>query len=350
MRRRFVPMLVGALAAVAAVPAWAGTTERVSVGPGGLQADGSSSVAGLALSAGGRFVAFGSWAANLVVGDTNGAWDAFVHDRQTRTTELITVGMDGAPADGSTVGWMVSLSADGRFVAFGSDAPNLVPGDSNRVTDVFLRDRTAKTTRRVSVASNGAEGSGYAYIAVVSPTGRYVGFGSHSSNLVPSDTNGVGDAFVHDTETGATERMSISSKGVQGNAASDTVAISSNGRYVLFHSAASNLVNSDTNGKHDVFLRDRRAKTTTRVSVSSSGAQANGDSYAGWITGDGQYAVFTSDASNLVKGDSNRKKDVFVRNLRTGKTERVSLGTGGRQGNGDSEVFWPTRALTQDGR
>ena len=86
------------------------------------------------------------------------------------------------------------------------------------------------------------------------------------------------------------------------------------------------------------------------MSVSSSGAQANGDSYAGWITGDGQYAVFTSDASNLVKGDSNRKKDVFVRNLRTGKTERVSLGTGGRQGNGDSEVFWPTRALTQDGR
>jgi hypothetical protein len=147
----------------------------------------------------------------------------------------------------------------------------------------------------------------------ISADGRYVAFGSYASNLVPEDTNHVSDVFVRDMQAGITSRASVASDGAQANAASFSVAISADGRYVTFDAGASNLVAGDTNGVWDVFMRDRQAGTTSRVSVSADGAQANAYSYAPAISADGQYVAVVSYASNLVADDTNNTNDVFVR-------------------------------------
>src|SRR4051794_8181293 len=202
----------------------------------------------------------------------------------------------------------------------------------------------------------------------ISADGRYVGFGS-SSNLVRGDTNGTLDVFVRDRQAGTTERVSVSSKMAQGNGPSHVAGISSNGRYVTFTSDASNLVIGDTNNRTDVFVRDRLNKTTQRVSISSRNVQANGASgysdgffgvSSGWITGDGRYVSFKSEASNLVPGDTNGVSDIFVRDRKTGTTERVSITSSGAQaksclcdpdGDGmNGSFFWLGRTITQDGR
>ena len=146
------------------------------------------------LSADGRFVVLGSWATNLVSGDTNDKNDVFVHDRQTGTAQRVNVSSTGAQADGFAGGG--AISADGRFVAFSSDATNLVAGDTNALGDSFVRDRQAGATRRVSVRTNGAEGNGRSLFEGLSSDGRLVVFSSEASNLVPGDTNGALDVFV----------------------------------------------------------------------------------------------------------------------------------------------------------
>ena len=300
-----------------------GTTERVSVASGGLQGNYESQ--GAEISADGRYVAFGSYATNLVPGDTNGYFDFFVHDRRTGITERVSVDSNGGQADVHFIDQFdFAMSSDGRFVAFVSDAVNLVPGDSNESPDVFVRDRLLGTTERVSVASNGAQQEydwGWEYQGCsISADGRFVGFISPVENLVPRDTNEAVDAFVHDRLTGRTERVSVSSGGAQSNAGCWTPYLSADGRFVSFASWATNLVTSDTNDAADVFLRDRLAGTTECVSVTSAGAQSNGDSsYPGSITPDGRFVVFTSVANNLVPHDTNGAWDAFVRD-RTGGT------------------------------
>src|SRR5437016_5587381 len=244
--------------------AGAQTTERVSVTSGGTEGNGAS--LGSALSADGRFVAFDSAATDLVAGDTNGVSDVFVHDRQTGTTERVSVASDGTQGNGKSgllsFAFPPALSGDGRFVAFVSFATNLVAGDTNGATDVFVHDRQASTTERVSVAFYGTQGNDASSSPALSGAGRFVSCPSAATNLVAGDTNGATDVFVHDRQTGTTERVSVASGGTQGNGISAAPALSADGRFVAFHSTATNLVAGDTNGANDVFVHDRQASTT----------------------------------------------------------------------------------------
>jgi Tol biopolymer transport system component len=320
-----------------------GTTERVSVDSAGTQGnDGSLSPS---ISADGRYVAFASHATNFVNGDTNGEPDVFVHDRQSSTTEIVSV--DSAGAQGNNFSGFPSISADGRYVAFLSNATNLVPGGTNGWDQIFVHDRVSGTTEIVSVDSSGIQGNDTSGDGLsISADGRYVAFQSHATNLVPGDTNGTWDVFVHDRQSGTTVRVSVDSAGVQGNSVSEYPSISADGRYVTFTSLATNLVPGDTNGSSDIFLHDMQTGTTERVSVDSVGTQGNNHSAFSSISVDDRYVAFGSLASNLVPGDTNGCEDVFVRDLQNGTTERISFSSSGTQGNAYSDSPW----ISADGR
>src|SRR5216117_711012 len=328
------------------------TTERVSVASGGTEANGASLSS--ALSADGRFVAFDSAATDLVAADTNGVSDVFVHDRQTGATERVSVASGGAQGNGSSglIGFAFppALSADGRFIAFISSATSLVAGDTNGATDVFVHDRQTGMTERVSVASDGTQANEVSSYPALSADGRFVAFQSDATNLVVDDTNGATDVFVHDRQTGTTERVSVASGGgTQGNRNSGGFfafpALSADGRLVAFQSAATNLVADDTNGATDVFVHDRQTGTTERVSVASGRSQGNGSNAGPVLSADGRFVAFHGTASNLVGGDTNGTTDVFVHDRQTGTTERMSVASGGTQGNGPSSGA----ALSADG-
>jgi Tol biopolymer transport system component len=321
-----------------------GLTERVSIDSAGAQANGASYYS--SISADGRYVAFQSDATNLVPSDTNAASDIFVRDRQLGLTERVSIDSAGAQANGNS--YYPSISADGRYVAFQSYATNLVPGDTNEASDVFVRDRLNGTTERASVAIDGTQGNYLSGHPSISADGRYVAFTSLASNLVPGDTNNVFDVIVHDRMTGTTERVSVDSAGTQGNNDSGFygLAISADGRYVAFQSVATNLVAGDTNVASDIFVRDRQLGLTERVSINSASVQGNSDSEYTAISGDGRYVAFQSFATNLVVGDTNASSDIFVRDRQLALTERVSIDSGGAQGNSDSE--YPS--ISSDGR
>ncbi|MBK7642573.1 MAG: PD40 domain-containing protein [Planctomycetes bacterium] len=270
---------------------------------------------------------------------------ALLRDRQAGTTECVSVDASGVPKAASTnLGMWVS--SDARFVAFGAEATDLVPGDTNAVADIFLRDRRHATTERVSVGPGGTQANGVSVAPTVSDDGRCVAFLSSASNLVVGDTNGTFDVFVRDRETGSTQRVNVSSFGAQGNGASNSPAITRDGRYVAFTSAASNLVQGDTNGHWDAFVRDRQMGTTVLVTVASDGTQGDGDSDQPALSDDGRFVAFTSLSANLVAGDSNGYADVFVHDLVLGTTERVSLGQSGVEG----DFFSSDPDISGDGR
>ncbi len=307
-----------------------GTTERVNVAADGTQANDYSYSS--SISADGRYLAFLSRASNLVPDDTNEQPDIFVRDRQTGTTERVSVATDGTQANDYS--GELSISADGRYLAFASRASNLVPGDTNEQPDIFVRDRQTGTTERVSVAAEGTQANKDSWEKpTISADGRYVTFSSRASNLVPDDTNEQWDIFVRDRQTGTTERVSVASDGTQANNGSYSSSISADGRYVAFASWANNLVPDDTNERPDIFVRDRQTGTTERVSVAADGTQANSTSWYPSISADGSHVAFQSDANNLVPGDKNDLEDIFVRNRQTGTTERVSVATDGTQAN-----------------
>lgn len=303
--------------------AHAQATTRVSVATGSRQSSGEAWLS--ALSGDGRYVAFESDAADLVAGDTNGVADVFVHDRQTRVTARVSVSTGGA--QGSAASMEPSLSADGRFVAFSSYAHDLVPYDLNGVSDIFVRDRQSATTTRVSVATGGTEATGHSYSPAISADGRHVSFWSAASNLVADDTNAGWDLFVHDRATATTTRVSVATGGVQGSG--DMVSwwpspLSADGVFVVYTSEAADLVPEDTNEVSDVFLHDRQTWVTTRLSVNASGAQGTDGSGCPSISADGRYVVFSSAAPNLVPGDTNDSPDAFLHDRLLGTTSRVS--------------------------
>ena len=213
--------------------------------------------------------------------------------------------------------------SDGRFMAFESAESNVVEGDTNRVTDVFVFDRQAKRTVRVSINSSGAQANGGSFLPQLSGDGRYVVFESLASNLVPDDTNRQRDVFVHDLQTRKTTRVSVDSAGGQANNFSQAAHLSGDGRYVLFESLASNLVPGDTNGVIDVFVHDRQTRQTTRVSVASGGLQANNTSVNPTLSADGRYVTFESFATNLTSEQSDGQKQTFVHDRETGRTMRA---------------------------
>ncbi len=297
-----------------------------------------------ALSADGRYVVFDSSAPNLVVGDTNATFDIFVHDRQSGDTSRVSRAFDGSEANS----WSnrPDISADGRFVTFYANADNLVGDDTNGRHDVFVHDRNSATTVRVSLASDGSQANGHSYRPAISANGRYVAFDSLATNLVPGDSNNRQDVFVHDRQSGQTDRVSVASDGSQANHVSFQPRISADGRYVVFFSAAWNLAAGDTNGEQDVFVHDRQTGTTTRLSVASNGTQGNDRSFDPDISDDGRFVTFNSFASNLVTSDTNSRPDAFVHDLQTGQTTRVSTASDGTQGNS----FSSQPRISADGR
>lgn len=319
-----------------------GKTQRVSVDSAGAEGDGPSFSP--AFSADGSLVAFASGAGNLVAGDTNGVYDIFVRNLKTGVTSRISVDSSGVESNGSSSG--PSFSANGRFVAFLSYASNLVAEDGNATADVFVHDLKTGITQRASVDSSGAEGNSFSYEPVLSENGRYVAFSSYASNLVSGDNNGTYDVFMRDLVKGVTQRISVDNSGIEGNNESSGPAISSNGRYVAFHSKASNLIEGDGNYAIDVFLRDLKKGVTERVSLDSSGVEGNSTSIYPTISANGRYVAFHSTATNLTAGDDNVTADVFVRDLRSGITELVSLDDSGIEGNSTS--IYP--AISGNGR
>jgi hypothetical protein len=290
----------------------AGTTELVSMSTAGVQADNLNDIGNI--SGDGRFVVFISYASNLVPGDTNGSPDVFVRDRQAGTIRRVSVSSSGGQANGSSL-WP-RISADGRFVAFVSVATNLAGNDANgTVEDIYLHDMQTRATRRVSLSSAGVQANSVSTMPALSSDGQTLVFASFASNLVGGDTNGHWDVFVRDLPTGVTERVSVSSSGQQGNEESATPYISPDGRFISFHAVASNLVGGDTNGFLDVFRHDRLTGTTDLVSISSTGFQGNGKSDYAAISADGSRVAFFSEASNLVADDVNASMDVFLREL-----------------------------------
>ena len=339
---------VGASVASAHPP---GTTARVSVSTGGAAGDDDSQLP--AVSGDGRFVAFRSLASTLVPGDTNGLGDVFVHDRSTGVTERVSVDSRERQAVDADQGGVLdsnfgppAISADGRFVAFASSATNLVKSDRNQVADIFVRDRAAGTTERVSVAGRRTEANGESGHPAISPDGRFVAFSSLADNLVPGDTNFAPDVFVVDRQAGTTQRVSVDSAGQQADNSSEDPAISADGRFVAFSSSASNLVPGDDDGASDVFVRDRQAGTTESVSIVSPSTGFGAHSGAAAISADGRYVAFNSWEPDLVPGDTNNSYDVFVRDRSTGGLERVSLDSAGVEG--DDWSLAP--ALSADGR
>jgi hypothetical protein len=357
----------------------------------GAQANAGSG--GQAISADGRFVVFMTLSSNLVAGDTNGFIDVFVHDRITHVTECESVDPTGATGNGpSSYYYLPSISVDGRYVlfesdatnltggndpsgqmylrdrsaattevvstgpwgdgdgvsdhgtittnaslvAFSSDSDNLVPGDSNQSADVFLRDRVAGTTTRISVDAAGNQGNGSCMQPRITPDGRFVVFWSAASNLVAGDTNGVLDVFVCDVQAGTLERVSVDSSGAEGDGFSEWGSISADGRLVAFSSVATNLVGGDANGVSDVFVHDRSTGATERVSVDSAGGEADGISFMPSIS-DGGLVAFQSFATNLVSGDTNGHGDIFVHDPASGTTVRVSVDSNGTQANWGSQ-------------
>jgi Tol biopolymer transport system component len=286
-----------------------GLTSRVSVSSAGVQGNAPSERP--TISSDGRFVAFVSSASNLVDGDTATCFsgeftdncpDVFVHDRQTGVTSRVSVDSSGAEGDAGSEG--PDISGDGRFVAFSSQASNFVAADTNFGSDVFVHDRETGATTLVGKSSGGVQANSLSSEAAISSDGRFVAFSSFASNLVAGDTDcapipedpyfvvNCQDVFVHDRQAGQTTRVSVNSAGKQGNRYSSKPGISSDGRYVVFESAADHLVSGDTNRLIDVFIHDRQTGTTTRASVDSHGLQLTFDSRDSAISGTGRFIAF----------------------------------------------------------
>lgn len=317
-------------------------TERISLGPGGVQGDGHSTRP--LLSRDGRYLAFTSAASNLVPGDTNAAGDVFVHDRLLGQIERVSVGSSGEQGNGGSQA--AAISADGRWVLFSSNAANLVVGDTNGVMDSFLRDRIHGQTLRVSLGTGGIQANRACTAVGISGNGRVVGFYSNSTNLAPGIHGTLYQVFVRDLDSGETRCISVNASGTAGNHHSFGPVLSDDGRFGAFEGLASNLVPGDTFNRADVFVFDLATDVLERVSISTSGLQGNGDSSAPAFSGDGRYVAFHSMAYNLVPGDGAVFLDVFVRDRLAGTTERVSESTAGILGNGDSWL----PSISADGR
>ena len=329
-----------------------GSTTPMSVSSSGVAGNSYSVTA--SISADGRYVAFASQASNLVPGDGNDAQDIFVHDRQTGSTLRASVDSAGVESDGYST--FPSISGDGRFVAFGSDATNLTsPPTSHIHPQVYVHDMVTGQTVLASVDGFGAP-SQDSTKGVISADGRTVAFHSLGNHMMPGDTGFIGgQIYVRDLAAGVTTRVSVDSLGAPARSLNGTYApsISADGRFVAFQSTAANLAPGDDNSHLDVLVHDRLTATTTRVSVSSTGASGDADSGVPQLSADGRFVAFASRATNLVPGDDNGRDDAFVHDRLTGSTTRVSIRTDGVEASGAPFGPFPTTvtdSISADGR
>jgi Tol biopolymer transport system component len=298
-----------------------------------------------AISADGRYVAFETSASTLVNSDTNDITDIFVFDRQAGQTRRVSINSSGVEGDsGST---SATISGDGRYIAFQSQAQNLVALDANNAGDIFVHDRQTGQTTRVSESSSGGEAQGASDDPAISADGRFVAFVSDAANLVAGNTGGYRNVFLRDRQTGQTTQISAGFGGVAVNGDSDSPAISSDGSTIVFRSNASNLLaaGSDTNSAGDIFAYDRPTGTISRISVASSGAQAQGASDDPAISADGHAIVFASTANNLGPATTGGFRNIYLRDLASSQTIWVSQAIDGSAPNDDSS----TPTISADG-
>ena len=373
------------VALIVTPPAFGANTTRISVSAGGAQANSNSFVS--TLTSDGRYIAFESLASNLVSTNTNGKSQIYIKDTSTGGIQLISMNGSGVAGNANSV--EPSISGDGRYVAFTSDATNLIANDGNGLRDVFIFDRNSSSIMRVSpsgvepngishmpylsrdgkylvisslatnfavndtnsfrdiflyqlssgilkrinTSATGEQANSDSFASGISSDGNYVAFVSSASNLAPNDSNSVYDIFLFDNTTGKNELISVASNGTLGNNVSTWPSVSDDGRIVAYISLATNLVTGDTNGKYDVFMRDRKFSTTTRISVDSTGNQANEFSWHPFVSGNGRYLVFWSFASNLIANDNNGQGDIFIHDRIKNTLERINVDTTGSEAN-----------------
>ena len=322
-----------------------GTTTLVSHSMG-VQANDLS--ANPSTSADGRFVAFVSLADNLVADDTAGNVNVYVHDRQTGQTTLISRATDTTPAGFSN---SPSISADGRYVAFESVAANLVDDDGNGTTDIFVYDRVMDRMTLVTRHSDGTQANSWSIHPAISGNGQFVTFASTADNLVDGEAMCCMQVYLHNLQTGKTSLVSQNAKGKPGYDDSTYPALSADGRYVVFESGATNLVDErDENGGgvmgSDVFVYDIQTAEISRISHHTDGTQGDSASVLSNISADGQFVSFQSFATNLIDQDLNGVADIFVHDRKTGETMLVS-----RHSDGTIADSWSSsNAISGDGR
>lgn len=315
--------------------------QRANLGPSGVEGDSFSSAP--SLSGDGRFVAFSSYATNLVPGDTNGAMDVFRTDLSSGSIECVSVSSSGNLASGAqSFSAFPTISDDGSRVSFASLASNLVSGDTNDYVDNFVRDVAAGTTTRVTVTTPGAQIDSPGTLPNTSPqiagAGRYVVFASISPQLGGSNDTYI-DVFRRDLRDNVTALVSYGNQGLPNNGSSENPSPSADGRFVVFSSESSTMVAGDTNGVADIFIRDMQLGLIERVSLSDDEVQPNERSFLGFqrsVSNDGRYVVFSSMATNLVPDDTNGYTDVFIRDRVNLTTKRVSVGPNGEESDGPS--------------
>jgi Tol biopolymer transport system component len=318
------------------------TIKRINMGLDGKEANNYSFSPKISLN--GKFVVFESYASNLVEND--GSFnDIFVFNMINETINKVSVGLNGSNADNNSS--RPSISADGRYIAFDSNASNLVENDSNKFSDIFVYDRETNKMERISMGLGNEQSDNNSYNPFISADGRYVVFDSDASNLVANDHNKSKDIFIYDRQTHNMERVSVSPDGNEANGNSYSSSyMSADNRYVVFSSDASNLVSNDNNQFRDIFVFDRINKTVKRISKGLNGSEANENSYTVNISADGRYIAFQSNASNLVPDDNNQYRDIFIYNMLTEEIERVSLTSNDEEANGNS--YYPF--VSADGR
>jgi len=302
--------------------------ELVSVSSEQTQSNGNSFL--VSNSADGRYVVFGSDASNLVADDTNGMRDVFLRDRSLGTIERISV--DSNELQSLYLSRSPSVSADGRYVSFETLGP-LLPGSSAGVFQIYRRDRVTGETHLVSGSSGGVAGNAPSLRSSISADGRYVLFYSSASNLVTGDSNGVRDVFLKDMHTGELEIISKSSSGTPGNGDSFEAAMSSDARFVAFTSMATNLSGSAITRQRHVYLRDRQSGNTRLVSTTSSGVLANQPAFSPALSDDGRYIVYYSKASNLTAGTSGSAIQILLHDTTSGNNVLLSKDASGAEGN-----------------
>jgi WD40-like Beta Propeller Repeat len=324
-----------------------GTNTLVSMNrDSGLVSDGicSSPV----VSSNGQFVAFIGSGTNLAANSFDGQFHVYVRDQQAGITRLVDGDTNGI-GSGVSPATFPGMSADGQFVAFDCANGNLIPNDLNHANDIFVRDMVAETTELISVPdptliSHTPNGSSGFYPGSISADGRYAAFSSDADDLIPGDINSQRNVFVRDLLLNTNVLVSVDTNGVAASGFSFEPFISGDGRYVAFSSYADNLVADDTNNAQDVFLRDLPMGTTMLVSVSLDGIHpGNGNSFSPVISEDGRYVLFHSKASNLAAGSfSNGIENLFLRDMQQGTNYALTMATSG--------TGVPLAAMTPDGR
>lgn len=311
----------------------AGSTTLLSTKSQKKQSDGLSSDS--SASGTGKFVAFRSSATVLDDRCNSGLNHIFVRDRTAQTTRCISVNSNGN--QGNQDSDAPSVSSDGQFIAFDSKATDLAGKCDNGASHIFVHDRVARTTRCVSINSNGNQGNLDSHAPSISSDGRFIAFHSAATNLSGGKcNNGFIHVFVHDLTAGTTTCVSVHSNGAEGDSNSFDPSISANGELVVFHSTAANLTGRCSNGNSHIYLHNRLSDNTSCVSVDSDETESNGNSSLPKISGDGLFVVFQSDATNLTPQCNNGFAQIYIRDLADDRTFCASRDSNGNQGNNDS--------------